>query len=59
MFAVMPFGLGVGAYSGGVLYDARGTYDVAIICNIILLAVAQLLVWSISNNESNSQGRLS
>ena len=59
MFAVMPFGLGLGAYSGGVLYDARGTYDVAIICNIILLAGAQLLVWSISNNESHPQGCIS
>ena len=59
MFAVMPFGLGLVAYSGGVLYDARGIYDVAIICNIILLAGAQLLVWSISNNESNPQCRLS
>ena len=59
MFAVMPFGSGLGAYSGGVLYDARGIYDVAIICNIILLAGAQLLVWSISNKEIHPQGRLS
>ena len=51
MFAVMPFGSGLGAYSGGILYDARGTYDVAILCNILLLAGAQLFIWTIKNKE--------
>ena len=40
MFAVMPLGSGLGAYLGGVLHDARGTYDIAILSNIVLLVLA-------------------
>ena len=44
MFAVMPLGSGLGAFLGGYLYDIRGTYDVAIWSNLVLLLVAALLV---------------
>ena len=47
MFAVMPLGSGLGAYIGGLLYDVRGTYDVAIWSNVVLLVLATLLVLSI------------
>ena len=45
MFAVMPLGAGLGAYLGGVLYDVRGTYDVAIWSNIVLLLISGFLVF--------------
>jgi predicted MFS family arabinose efflux permease len=51
MFAVMPIGSGLGAYLGGVLYDARGTYDIAIWSSIVLLIVASLLVFSIGERK--------
>ena len=44
MFAVMPMGSGLGAYLGGLLYDIRGTYDIAIWSNLALLIIAALLV---------------
>ncbi len=44
MFAVMPLGSGLGAYLGGLLYDVRGTYDVAIWSNLVLLTIAAVLV---------------
>ena len=44
MFAVMPLGSGLGAFLGGLFYDIRGTYDVAIWSNVALLVVASLLV---------------
>ena len=44
MFAVMPVGGGLGAYLGGLLYDVRGTYDVALWSNVALLAAAMVLV---------------
>ncbi len=44
MFAVMPVGSGLGAFLSGYLYDVRGTYDVAIWSNLVLLTVAALLV---------------
>ena len=52
MFAVMPIGSGLGAYSGGLLYDARGTYDVAIWSNIVLLILATFLVLSIGERRT-------
>ena len=44
MFAVMPIGSGFGAFLGGLFYDMRGTYDVAIWSNIALLLAATALV---------------
>jgi MFS family permease len=44
MFSVMPIGSGVGAYLGGLFYDLRGTYDIAIWSNIALLLAAMALV---------------
>ena len=44
MFAVMPLGAGLGAFLGGYFYDIRGTYDVAIWSNIVLLIASGLLV---------------
>ena len=44
MFAVMPIGSGLGAFLGGYMYDVRGTYDVAIWSNIVLLLIAAVLV---------------
>ena len=44
MFAVMPLGSGLGAFLGGYFYDVRGTYDVAIWSNIVLLVISGLLV---------------
>jgi len=51
MFAVMPIGSGFGAYLGGLLYDARGSYDIAIWSNIVLLIVASGLVLSIGERK--------
>ena len=51
MFAVMPIGSGFGAYLGGLLYDARGTYDIAIWSNIVLLIIASALVISIGERR--------
>ena len=47
MFAVMPIGSGLGAYLGGVLYDWRGTYDIAIWSNLGLLTASAALVYYI------------
>ena len=46
MFAVMPLGSGLGAFLGGLFYDIRGTYDIAIWSNVLLLLAAALLVFS-------------
>jgi MFS family permease len=51
MFAVMPIGSGLGAFLGGTLYDVRGTYDVAIWSNIILLTLAAASVLSIKDSR--------
>ena len=51
MFAVMPIGSGFGAYLGGVLYDAQGSYEIAIWSNIVLLIVASVLVASIGERK--------
>ena len=44
MFAVMPLGSGLGAFLAGLFFDIRGTYDVAIWSNLVLLIIAALLV---------------
>ncbi len=44
MFAIMPLGSGFGASLGGFLYDMRGSYDLAIWSNLVLLAVATVVV---------------
>ena len=54
MFAVMPLGSGLGAYLGGLLYDFRGTYDIALWSNVLLLIVATGLVMSIGGRPSVS-----
>ena len=55
MFAVMPLGSGFGAYLGGLLYDSRGTYDLGIWSNIVLLL---LTIWAIySIDERKQAGR--
>ena len=51
MFAVMPIGSGLGAFLGGYLYDARGTYDLAIWSNIILLTLATGSVFTIRDRR--------
>ena len=51
MFAVMPLGSGLGAYLGGLLYDTRGTYDIAIWSNIVLLLLATVTVFSIKERR--------
>ena len=51
MFAVMPLGSGLGAFLGGLLFDVRGTYDLAIWSNIALLIASGLLVWSIGGER--------
>ena len=52
MFAVMPLGSGLGAYLGGVLYDSRGSYDIGIWTNIILLLLA---AWAIFSTHEGRQ----
>jgi MFS family permease len=56
MFAVMPMGSGLGAYLGGLLFDLRGTYDWAILSNIVLLIASALLVWSIGGKRPQALG---
>ena len=51
MFAVMPIGSGLGAFLGGYLYDIRGTYDIAIWSNIILLTMATGSIFSIKDRR--------
>ena len=46
MFAVMPLGSGLGAFLGGYFFDLRGTYDVAIWSNLVLLVISALLVYT-------------
>ena len=43
MFAVMPFGSGLGAFLGGYFYDEYGSYQMAIVINLALLVAAGLL----------------
>ena len=47
MFAMMPLGSGLGAALGGVLYDVRGSYDIAIWSNIVLLIGSVFLILSV------------
>ncbi|MDA0262613.1 MAG: MFS transporter [Chloroflexi bacterium] len=56
MFAVMPLGSGLGAYLGGLLYDSRGTYDIAIWSNIILLIIATVTVFTIRERRPSGAG---
>jgi MFS family permease len=56
MFAVMPLGSGLGAYLGGLLFDVRGTYDVAIWSNVALLIASALLVLSIGGKRPQPLG---
>jgi MFS family permease len=51
MFAVMPLGSGFGAYLGGLLYDAQGTYAIAIWSNIALLLLATGTVYTIKEKQ--------
>ena len=51
MFAVMPIGSGLGAFLGGYLFDVRGTYDIAMWSNIILLTLAAGSVISIRDRS--------
>ena len=44
MFAVMPFGSGLGAFLGGYFFDQYGSYQMAIVINLALLVAAGLLV---------------
>ena len=47
----MPLGSGFGAYLGGVFYDSRGTYDIAIWSNLVLLTAAALMVYYIEERR--------
>ncbi|MDE0822612.1 MAG: MFS transporter [Dehalococcoidia bacterium] len=51
MFAVMPLGSGFGAYLGGLLYDAQGTYAIAIWSNIALLLLATGTIYTIKEKQ--------
>ena len=51
MFAVMPLGSGMGAALGGYLFDARGTYDLAIWSNLVLLAISTILILTIREKK--------
>ena len=55
MFAVMPIGSGFGAFLGGLLYDTRGTYDIGIWTNIVLLLITTWAILSI--DERKQTGR--
>ena len=54
MFAVMPIGSGLGAYLGGYFFDIRGTYDLAVWSNVVLLLISTLLVLSIRDRSPGS-----
>ncbi len=56
MFAVMPIGSGLGAFLGGLLYDIRSSYDLAIWSNVALLFASALLVWSIGGRRPQLLG---
>ena len=56
MFAMMPLGSGLGAALGGILYDARGTYDLAIWSNLVLLAMATVLVLFTEEHRQELRG---
>ena len=57
MFAVMPLGSGMGAALGGYsrkngnIFDARGTYDLAIWSNLVLLVIATILILTIREKK--------
>ena len=51
MFAVMPLGSGFGAYPGGLLYDAQGTYAIGIWSNIALLLLATGTIFTIKEQR--------
>lgn len=51
MFAVMPLGSGMGAALGGYLFDARGTYDLAIWSNLILLVISTIVILTIREKK--------
>ena len=51
MFAVMPLGSGMGAALGGFLYEARGTYDLAIWSNLVLLVISTILILTIREKK--------
>ncbi len=51
MFAVMPLGSGFGAYLGGLLYDAQGTYAIGIWSNIALLLLATGTIFTIKEQR--------
>ncbi len=54
MFAVMPIGSGLGAFLGGYFYDIRGTYDLAVWSNVVLLLISTILVLSIRDRTPGS-----
>ena len=56
MFAVMPLGSGLGAYLGGLLYDAQGSYSIAIWSNIVLLLLVTGTVFSIKERRISGAG---
>lgn len=45
IFMVMPIGSGLGASLGGLLFDVRGSYDVALWSNLVLGLAAALVVF--------------
>ena len=51
MFAMMPLGSGMGAALGGYLYDVRGTYDLGIWSNLILLVISTVLILTIHEKK--------
>ena len=55
MFAMMPLGAGLGAALGGVLYEVRGTYDVAIWSNLVLLGITTILMLTVREQGSMEQ----
>ena len=56
MFAVMPLGSGLGASLGGILFDVRGSYDVAIWSNLVSLGVTTIVVMLVKDNTALARG---
>tara|TARA_B100000749_G_C18182517_1_gene364441 strand:- start:50 stop:616 length:567 start_codon:yes stop_codon:yes gene_type:complete len=55
MFAVMPLGSGIGAALGGYLFEFRQSYDLAIISNVVFLAISAFLILSIRERRRSLQ----
>jgi predicted MFS family arabinose efflux permease len=55
MFTLMNIGFGAGAFLDGLVYDATGSYDVALIVNAGLGAVAAVAVTTVGMRPSERE----